>query len=87
MTTTLAIINLYETSSRRIYRAKCNGQELGEFHGYGETEQDMRESAMKQASAMLQANMAGDFVKRMNKAGLRKQFFDDHLGKMVDFKY
>ena len=63
MTTTLAIINLYETSTRRVYRAKYHGQELGEFHGYGDTEQDRRESAMNQALAMLPAkSMVEDFL-------------------------
>jgi len=63
MTTRLPTISLHETSSRRIYRAKRNGKEIGEFRGYGETEQDWRESAMKQAILTLtNASMVEDFL-------------------------
>jgi len=59
MTTRLPTISLHETSSRRIYRAKRNGKEIGEFRGYGKTEQDWRESAMEQA---INASMVEDFL-------------------------
>ena len=47
------------------------------------------QAVMDEENAKRAANKKAhfDFVKRMNRAGLRKQFFDDHLGKMVDFKY
>ena len=42
-------IELQQTSARAIYIAYHNGEMLGEFRGYGKTEDERIDSARKQA--------------------------------------